>query len=87
MRFEVFEGPRSIATVSLRADGRVLLRARDERSRDRILAHFAREGGEPEGLEVVTDGTLDPLRFEEVCRGLAEENDLSVAPRPAAAPE
>jgi hypothetical protein len=87
MRFEVFEGPRSIATVSLRADGRVLLRARDEDARDRILPHFQADPGAPEGLEVVTDDTFDPLRFEILCGELADEAGLSVAPRPVGAEE
>ena len=86
MRFEVFEGPRSIATVSLQADGRVLLRARDEGARDRILSHFATTPAQ-EGLEVVTDETFDPLRFEALCGELAEGTGLSVAPRPAGAEE
>lgn len=87
MRFEVFDGPRSIATVMLRADGRVLVRARDEAARDRLLPHFAGTPGEQEELEILTEDTFDPLEFETRCRGLATEPGLSVAPRPASAPQ
>lgn len=85
LRFEVFDGSKSLAWISLEQSGSVTLRLRDLAERDYIVEHFG-GSAEDEGDAIRVRGDWTPLAFEIACLSLGRERGFAVVPRAAEQP-
>jgi len=81
MRFEVFDGTRSVASVALDAAGALTLALHDPAERDYLLGYFGGASGDGEEREVTLRGDWTPLAFEIACLALGRERGFAVVPR------
>ena len=86
MRFELFDGPRSLGTVAWERQGRIRLRIRDEAALAALVEHFE---GEPrstdaDGSVVIPKDGWSPQDFEEAVLRVRGALSYQVVARPSA---
>lgn len=83
MRFEVFDGTRSVASLALAPSGALTVILHDPEERDYLLDHFGGPSTDVREDEVILRGDWTPLAFEIACLALGRERGFSVVPRTA----
>lgn len=89
MRFELFEGPRRVGSVTWEGPGQIRLEIPGDEDREFLARYFA---GEAVYLSAGVDDDGDgfqirrrdwsPWEFERACMGLAQARSVQAVPRP-----
>jgi len=86
MRFEIFDGPMTVAIVDFDPPSTVRLRLRQSEHRAFLVEYFVGEPVETEGDSLELErGDWSPVEFEQAVMELRRLRSLQIVSRPAAA--